>query len=48
MIVLIKKEEAKNLGYLSLFSSTGLTIKTLNVTVALVASNFIYYQVSIL
>jgi hypothetical protein len=33
------------LGYISLFTSAGLAIKTLNVTVALVASNFVYYQV---
>ena len=37
--------EEKSLGYISLFTHRGLAIKTFNVTIALVASNFVYYQV---
>ena len=39
--------EEKSLGYISLFTHRGLAIKTFNVTIALVASNFVYYQVQI-
>ena len=43
MIEIMRRD--KNFGYISLFSSSGLAIKTINVTIALVASNFVYYQV---
>ena len=43
MIDIIRQE--RNLGYISLFTRSGLAIKTFNVTIALVASNFVYYQV---
>ncbi len=36
MILLMKKEESMNLGYIGLFSSKGLIFKTFNVTIALV------------
>ena len=44
MIEVIQRE--KNFGYISLFTRSGLAIKTFNVTIALVASNFVYYQAS--
>ena len=46
MIDIIRQE--RNLGYISLFTRSGLAIKTFNVTIALVASNFVYYQVKYL